>query len=308
MRALVTGATGFIGNQLVLELNRRGWEVVCVVRRPVKPRDGRIRCLQGDLVCPESLRFEDLGVPVDVLFHFAAQLPAQDVPASQYFTANAASTLELLELADKLDIRSVVYASSLALVGPPHHVPITEDTPPKPRHPYHLSKLCGEQCCEMARRVSGRHVSSLRISSPYGIGMPPNTVLARFAHQVLHSAEIKVFGNGSRAQNFVHVSDILTAAIQAIDTSKPGVYNIGGAETTTMLELANQLVRLVPSTRSNISLAGIPDPEEGIRWEVDTKRAATNLGYRPQVALEQGLMEYLGWLQSNTPAPCWWWS
>ncbi len=307
MRALVTGATGFIGRHLVLDLCRRGWNVLCVVRRPVQPLEASIRCVQGDLLEPSSLHFDDISGPVDVLFHFAAQLPANGVSVEQYLTANCTATSRLLDAAVHMKVKSVVYASSLPVIGAPQELPITEDHVTKPNHPYHRSKLCGEIACEKERRNSGQRITSLRVTSPYGPGMSAG-VLVRFVDRALRSEQIQWLGSGSRAQNFVHVSDVVDAALLAAETDTPGVYNIGGTETTTMQDLARLVVNTAGArgSVSQASSAGGIDPEEGYRWEVDISRAEACLGYRPKVLLEQGLQEYLQWAQSKAGAPRWW--
>ena len=307
MRALVTGATGFIGNHLVLELRRRGWDVVCMIRGTVQTQDSSVRCVHGDLLEPESLRFDDIQAgSVDALFHLAALLPSKDISLDRYMQANCRATSLLLQSADRLGIKSVVYASSLPIIGVPKHVPITEKHSANPQHPYHLSKLGGEMECEMARRKQGRRISSLRITSPYGPGMSANGVLARFVDRALKSENIQWLGSGSRAQNFVHVSDVVRATLLAAQTDSPGIYNVGGSETTSMQEFAKLVARLAPGSQSKLSAAGTRDPEEGCRWEVDLAHAATGLGYRPAVSLEQGLTEYIAWAQAEADVQRWW--
>jgi nucleoside-diphosphate-sugar epimerase len=306
MRALVTGATGFIGNLLVLELRRRGWDVVCMLRGASRAGAG-IQCVQGDLLQPESLCFSNIPKgSVDVLFHFAALLPSQESTPEQYLMANCLGTVRLLQTAVHLGINSLVYASSLPVIGKPEHLPITEDHPANPRHPYHLSKLCGEIACEMSRRTQGLRVSSLRITSPFGPGMSPNGVLAHFVRSALKSADIQWLGSGSRAQNFVHVSDVVMAAMLAAETDHPGIYNVGGNETTTMRELARMVAQLIPGTHSEMNAKGMSDPEEGCRWDVDLTRAASGLKYRPKISLELGLGEYIAWLRSGVGTVHWW--
>jgi len=306
MRALVTGATGFIGNPLVLELRRRGWDVVCVLRGASRPAPG-IQCVHGDLLQPESLCFHDIPTgSVDVLFHFAALLPSQESSPERYLLANCVGTVRLLQTAVQLGIKSVVYASSLPVIGTPKNLPITEDHPTNPRHPYHLSKLCGEMACEMSRRTQGLRVSCLRITSPFGPGMSPNSVLARFVDSALRSGNLQWLGSGSRAQNFVHVSDVVMAALLAAETDHPGIYNIGGNETTSMQELARTVARLTPGAHGELNSKGVSDPEEGCRWDVDLTRAASGLKYHPKISLELGLAEYIARLQLGVEMPNWW--
>ena len=307
MRALVTGATGFIGRYLVLELLRRRWSVVCLVRRPVEPSSPNVSCVVGDLLDPASLQFDDLAGSVDVVFHFAAQLPANEVSREQYMAANCRATTVILEAAARMSTKSFVYASSLPVIGVPHGLPITEDHTTKPIHPYHISKLCGETACETERRISGRRITSLRITSPYGPGMSAG-VLAHFVNRAIKSEQIQWMASGSRAQNFVHVSDVVEAAMLAAETNNPGIYNVGGNETTTMRDLALLVVRIASEngSTSQASSAGGNDPEEGYRWEVSLSQAESRLGYRPRLSLEQGVREYMQWMQSNGDAPRWW--
>ncbi len=305
MRALVTGATGFIGRHLVLELRRRGWDVVCAVRTCVNPSDPGIQCIHADLLHPSSFQLDDIAGSIDTLFHFAAQLPSKDIPAAQYLTANCLATARLLETSARSSIKSVVYASSLPVIGKPEQIPITEDHSTRPRHPYHLSKLCGEMACEMERRVTGRMITTLRITSPYGPGMS-SSVLARFVDRALSSEDVQWIASGSRAQNFVHVSDVVNATLLAAEKRTPGVYNVGGAETITMQDLARLVVRLAAGSGSKASSADGLDPEEEYRWEVDLGRSESCLGYRPKISLEQGLLDYIAWAKSKADAPSWW--
>jgi len=307
MRALVTGATGFVGRYLVLELRRRGWNVICLVRRQVEPVDPEIECVTADLSQPTDIPFLQLAVrPIDALFHFGALLPGKEISARQYLTVNSTATAHLLEIAANLDIKSVVYASSLPFIGRPEHLPINEDHSTKPMHPYHLSKLCGELACEMARRISGRSITSLRITSPYGPGMQSRVVLSRFVESTLRSKDIHWLGGGTRAQNFVHVRDVVRAALLATATQNPGVYNVGGRETTTMKELALLVTQLSPIKGCEATAAEGVDPEEGIRWEIDLTRAQAGLGYTPSIALPDGLADYIEWARSGARAPSWW--
>ena len=132
-----------------------------------------------------------------------------------------------------------------------------------------------------------------------------STVLARLVDHAVRSEALHWFGRGSRAQNFVHVSDIVNAALLAAETKASGVYNVGGAETTTMRELAELVSRLAGNEVPPFS-TGAVDPEEGVRWDVDLTRAANGLCYRPQISLEKGLEEYIAWVKSKAEAPQWW--
>lgn len=308
MRALITGATGFLGSRLVGELRARGWTLVCLVRRPVWCADEAIHCVRGDLEREDVGETELAAVaPVDVVFHLAAKMPDPRVAdAEAYVRTNGLATLRLLDLAWRLGAQRFVYASSISVIGVPDRVPVTEDQAPGPTNPYALGKLCGEQACELARRTQGRRVTSLRITSLYGVGMPAGTVLPGFVARALASEDLAWYGSGDRTQDFVHVDDVLQACIRATESDESGVYNIGGGCPVRMSDLARMIVALVPGSRSRAVPDGRPDPQEGIRWVVDIGRARRELGYDPQRSLAEGVREYVGAVRDGAAVRRWW--
>lgn len=307
MKAFVTGATGFIGSHLVHELCKQNFQVVCLVRNPVQSNNECITCIPFDLLHADLAinQIKSYMVKGDVLFHIAAVLPNVKTEAHHYLTANAVSSSYLAELAAEKEA-SFVYISSLPIIGKPEQVPIAEDHPLRPGDPYLCSKLCGEMVCEMIRRSRGSKISSLRISSPYGPGMNPETVLPKFIRQTLSSQEIHLFGTGRRTQNFIHVDDIISACLLAANTDQPAVYNIAGPSSISMHDLANLVVRLIPESKSNVSFSNMPDPQDDYRWEIDLTKAKKQLGYSPGVPIFEGLLSYISWVKSGKGYPKWW--
>jgi UDP-glucose 4-epimerase len=308
MRALVSGATGFLGNLLVLELRRLKWEVLCLVRKPVCAGDGGIRTVEVDLLHPDFPGGDAAGLgKVDAVFHLAAQLPDASVTDDAvYFRTNALGTARMLHLADELKASSFVYVSSIGLIGKPERLPVTEAHPVHIRHPYFGGKFAGELFCEMARKSEKRKIVSLRIASPYGPGMAPATVLPYFVGRALGSEDLLWFGSGQRTQNFIHSSDVVRACLFAAQTGQPGIYNVGGDRSINMRELASLIVELCPGCRSAVRAAGKPDPQEDERWELDLSRAKTGLGYSPAVPLREGLGDFIAFTRSKASARRWW--
>jgi len=305
----VTGATGFIGSNLVAALRHQGWAVVCVVRRPVKSHDPGIVCVTGDLLEVESMNYARSEVgEIDVLFHLGAMLPARE-PAferSLFLMANTFGAIRLLQTAINMGIPSIVYASGVSIIGKPEVIPITEDHPIHPVDPYQVSKLCAELYCQRVSQIEHKQIVSLRITSPYGQGMSPFTVLSRFAQQAIRSEDIFLYGTGNRRQNFVHVSDVVFACLLAAKAKLSGVYNVAGSASISMRELAELVVRLAPGSRSRVRSSGSPDPQDDYRWEVDLTRSESRLGYRPMLLFEEGLTQYIESLQSGARPNRWW--
>lgn len=302
MRVLVTGATGFIGSHLVRRLRELDWSVVCVTRSPLSFDDPDVVCINGDLKRPESLEVlkEKVG-PVDAVFHLAALLPTSGCAHEIYdfLKVNVIGTAALLNYFREWEPCVFVYASSLPVIGKPEILPITEEHPTKPTHPYHVSKLAAELLCEQTRMSESRKVVSLRITSAYGPGMPDSSVLPRFIELALASEDIKLYGSGSRTQNFVHVSDIVRACILAARGKASGVFNIGGTHSISMRELAQRIITMISGCSSQLVYLDTPDPQENYRWELDLKTSRQKLGYEPQVSLDHGLGEFIALKQTG---------
>jgi UDP-glucose 4-epimerase len=296
MRAVITGASGLIGRALVAELRRQGWQVDCLSRRPAGIREPGLAYHAADLNDPAALRAALHRIEgAATLFHLAALMPGHSPTPDDdaLIRGNAVSTLHLFEAALETGIAHVVYASGASVIGTPSQLPITETHPLAPRSVYAISKLGGELFAEYLRRSRGLPATSLRITSPYGPGMQPSSVLPRFAAAAVRGERLTWFGSGARSQNFVHVRDVARAMVLASTRRAAGVYNIGGAEGISMKGLAELLVELTPGSGSTAGAAGILDPQEEERWEVSLRRAADDLAYVPSVRLRDGLREYL---------------
>lgn len=301
---MVTGGTGFIGRHLVSRLREMGWSVVSVTRRKVTASDPGITCVYGDLSQPETLEYsrEEVG-PIDAVFHLAARMPtSRDIEETyDYLHDNVLGTTRLLLTFLRLEAAVFVYTSSISVIGQPLHSPVTEQHPTYPTHPYSVSKLSAELVCEQIRRSEHRSIASLRLTSPYGPGMPTNTVLPRFVQMAQASQDITLYGTGARTQNFLHVSDAVHACILSAQHHVSGIFNVGGPRDTSMKSLAELIVKLIPGSR--IAYPGIPDPQEDHRWAVDSRKAQQAFDYTPAVTLEAGLKDYL---DRRDDAPRWW--
>lgn len=287
-------------------LRQRGDDVVCVARRPVVSDDLGIQVIVDNLLQPAPPdKIKDHCGSLDVVFHLAAAMPDEPgISASDYLAANGHATTRYLETARALGATHFVYISSLSVLGEPVQWPITERTPVAPSTPYATSKLAGEMACEKARQDGMMAATSLRITSPYGSDMKPTTVLPRFVAQALRGETLHWFGTGRRAQDFVHVDDVVSACLLAGAANNPGVYNIGTGQPTAMRALAEMIATAVPGGKAVAD--GRPDPQEGMVWQVDVSSAKKSLGYEPKVTIEAGLLAYLNEIRNPHATPSWW--
>jgi UDP-glucose 4-epimerase len=293
-RVLVTGASGFIGRAVSSALLDAGCDVATLQRSAPARAPARMTAFSADLLALAALSDTLERIPpVSAIVHLAALLPNPRCNAADYLVANGAATAAVLEWGCRGGSEVFVYASSTSVLGVPAEFPITEAHPTRPVHPYAVGKLSGEISCEYAGRTSAMRTVSLRIGSPYGPGMPEVSVLPRFVRQALRGDPLAYHGTGAREQVFVHVRDVVSAIRSALDGRAGGIFNVTGAEPISMKRLAETIVRLSGGAPATVSAAGVPDPQEEMRWPVSLDRSARDLGYRPGISLEEGLTEYL---------------
>jgi UDP-glucose 4-epimerase len=304
MRAFVTGATGFVGRALTANLIAQGWDICCLVRKPVNPVSPRVTALVGDLAEPGQVSTcrTKFGA-IDAIFHLAAMMPAEGGPMDPRFVeVNAAATLRLLAEAETAEVPRFVYLSSISVIGEPKAVPISETHPLRPRHAYALGKLGGEQACALARE-RGLHATALRLSSPYGPDMPQGSVLPTLLSNALAGRPVRWHGSGIRSQDFVHVDDVAEACRLAAMTPNNGTFMLGSGVATTMRGLAMLIADLVPGAEAMPSSEA--DPQEGVAWQLDISAARAQLGYQPKIGLREGIA---GCISGRENAARQWWN
>lgn len=288
MAVIVTGSSGFIGGAICRALSDAGNDVIGLSRSGKELNHPRVRTLKWDILHPHGLVDIARTENCSAIFHFAAALPQTTTGSvAALVEANVLTTAHMLDVFDQTDATVFVYASSLPLIGRPLCLPIREDHPVVPETVYHASKYAGELCALAYGRRAQRRVIAFRISSPYGQGMRPTTVLPLFLLRAMRGEAIELHGSGERVQNFVHISDIAGACVAALDRGS-GCYNLAGTENISMKDLAAIALELSGKSKGTIRFSGNMDLQEGYRWEVDTTKLARDLGYVPRTSLREG--------------------
>ena len=286
MRALVTGGAGFIGSHLVDALVERGDEVTIVDDLSTGRRqfvNAGARLLEHDIRTP-------LAMDADVVFHLAAQADVGTSVERPAFDAevNVVGTVNVLEAARRAEARIVFSSTGGAIYGDVI-APASEDAARRPVSPYGIAKLAGEAYLEGWRRIHGSPAVALRFANVYGPRQSASLeggVIAIFLERLAAGEETVVFGDGEQTRDFVHVADVVRALLLAAGRDE-GVFNIGtGIETT-----VNRLHELCRSVVGSVAEPRHADPRAGDarRSVLDVSRAATELGWVPEIELEDGL-------------------
>ena len=257
-RALVTGATGFIGRHLVAQLAAEGWAVTCVLRSPLCP----VPSIPGSTTLElgpapwsvESLKQALEASGAEVVFHMAGTTRTAS-PADLYAinTGLAATLFDAVEAHARTPQLKplIVLAGSAAEYGEvaPDALPVAESQPCAPSTDYGISKYA-QTLVGLARAKRGLNVIVARIFNPIGPGMRDHLALASFAHQLRLGVAVLRVGDLDVERDFIDVSEAarLMAALAANpprrDEHNGIVWNICSGRAFNLRNLANELVRL----------------------------------------------------------------
>jgi nucleoside-diphosphate-sugar epimerase len=301
-KVLVTGCAGFIGSRLVERLLYDGTSVVGVdsltdyyAKETKKSNLRRFRDHPGFTFRRLDLSRDSLqGLlgDVDVVYHLAGQ---PGVRASfgagfpKYLRHNVEATQRLLESAIGQPLEAFVYASSSSVYGDAEEYPTPEDAPRRPRSPYGMTKVAAEELAGVYLRNHGVPVVGLRYFTVYGPAQRPDMAFARFIGQLLAGHRITVYGDGRQVRDFTYVDDVVRGTIAAGAKGTPGAtYNIGGGAPVELREAYTLLGEVLERPMDDV-LTLPAAPGDVLRTGADGTRAREELGFRPEIALVEGL-------------------
>ena len=313
MRALVTGAAGFVGSTLADALLARGDTVVGVdcftpyYERTVK--DGNLtgaRTFANFTLVDADLRTSDIAPlldGVDVVFHQAAQAGVRlswSDGFADYVGHNVLATQRLLEAVQAVrPAPRVVYGSSSSVYGNQDRYPVEESFLPKPFSPYGVTKLAAEHLCTLYAENWDVHTVSLRYFTVFGPRQRPDMSIHRLCEAAMSGAAFPRYGDGSQIREFTYVDDIVRANLLAADADvAPGTYiNISGGGEITLADLI-ELVGECNGSPVNVD-AQPKQPGDALRNGGSIARARQLLGWEPQVSLRDGVAQQLAWHRSR---------
>ncbi|MDB5245030.1 MAG: NDP-sugar epimerase [Parcubacteria group bacterium] len=266
---LVTGGEGFIGSRIV----------GLTEAQPYDLKSG------SDILNTQKLF--DVCEDVDGIFHCAAKIsvPESIEKPDEYYLHNVEGTKSVIEVAEKGN-RKIVFSSSAAVYGESDRV-VSENDSLHPLSPYAQNKIDGE---EMLRNSTTPNVI-LRYFNVYGPGQSAAYagVITTFIRAALKNEDLILFGDGEQIRDFVYVDDVARANIAAMESDVGGaeIFNIGSGTKTSIIELAQEIIRFTGSSSSIRHEA--PRSGDIVYSQADVSKAAELLGFRAEVSLEEGL-------------------
>ena len=292
----MTGGAGFIGSHVVDALLARGDEVHVLDDLSKGTRDNVAAGAElhvADIREPEAV-FD--AVRPEAVLHFAAQADVRfsvERPAVDA-EMNVFGTLQVLEAARRHDAQVVLASTGGAVYGDCDG-PATESTPRRPLSPYGTSKLAAEEYLATYNRLYGAGHVSLRFANVYGPRQAVHGeagVVAIFTGLLRDGGTPQIFGDGTQTRDYVYVADVARATLAALGHDG-GAFNVGTGLETSVLQLYDALARA----------SGVQRPAEHLparlgelrRSVLDVSLAARELGWTPEMTLDEGLTRTWEW-------------
>jgi UDP-glucose 4-epimerase len=295
-RVLITGGAGFIGSHLVRHFAGQADVTVLDDLRSGYARnlDGIIcRFVRGSILDAEALSNAMAGA--EEVYHLAAMIsvPESVAKPSECAELNTEGTRRVLAAAVAAGARKVVLASSAAIYGDNPTVPKLESMSPEPKSPYAETKLAGEHLLEAYREAHGLGTTSLRFFNVFGPRQDPRSAYAAavpiFIAKALRDEPIGIHGDGGQTRDFVHVTDIVGAlAYAGASADMAGTYNVGYGRSQSILELAQEILRL---TGSKSAIEHLPPRAGDVRHSLASTERLLSAGWKPKSSVRSGLAE-----------------
>lgn len=314
MRAVVTGAGGFIGGHLTEALLRFGFSVRALVRYNSRDDWGHLEYLKGgraaglevlaadvtDLRSVEAL----LG-HCDIVFHLAALIgiPYSYHAPGSYLNTNLMGTYNVLEACRRASPKRVIITSTSEVYGTARYTPIDEDHPLQAQSPYAASKIAADKLAESYFRSFGLPVVTLRPFNTFGPRQSARAVIPTVLTQALAGKSEILLGNLDPKRDWVFVDDTVRAFMLAAEAPKieGETIHFGTGAAFSVADMARRCLDVVGSTATIYSNGERKRPEDS---EVDVllcnpEKASRMLGWTPHISLDEGIAKTAQYIKDN---------
>lgn len=292
----MTGASGMVGRNLVSYFKEKGIDTL--------PTDLAGCEVSGDLLDRDFVFGELASLDFDAIVHMAAitEIKKTVEDPKLTFEVNCMGSLNMLELAHRKKVSRVLCTSSANVYGAPKTNPVTEETPFDPRVPYDYSKVILENMAMSFFKTKSLPVSLTRSWLLFGEYDQPTRATIRFIKACLKDEPMTLFNGGKDTTSPTHAVNFAKLALMVLqnDRAVGRSYNFGGERPVTIRELA-ETIKALTGSRSQLTLA---PPRTQLETEPQIsypsmERAKSELGYRHELTLEQGLRRTIEWVKKQ---------
>lgn len=305
MRFLVTGGAGFIGSNIVGRLVDKGYSVRVLDnfatgnRSNLEHVKGDVEIIEGDIRDFWTVVKATKGI--DYILHQAA-LPSVPRSIDNPLTTtevNINGTLNILEAARFNEVQRIVYASSSSVYGDSPEMPKSEEMKPRPKSPYAITKLAGEEYCMNFYELYGLETVALRYFNVFGPRQNPfsqySAVIPKFITMLKEGRNPTIWGDGETSRDFTYIDNVVDANILACEKKEAAghVINVACHSAYTLNDLVEKLNGIIGTDLSPVyGPEKIGDVKHSL---AKIEKASRILGYRPAVDFQDGLKKTVEW-------------
>ena len=324
MRILVTGATGFIGANLVERLLLREHEIFCLVRETStlkRLKKMNIAIVHGDLADKNSLKcLPDMNI--DAVFHLAGLMGAWGIPESEYWKINVNGTKNILDIFTQTGVKKFVYSSTAGVLGPLKKPPADENFPFNPSNIYEQTKAESEKIVLSYYYETGFPVTVVRPEFVYG----PKDMHTLGLFKAVKKGLFPIIGQGSSTLHPTYIDDLIQGFELCLGQQRAigKTYIIAGERYVTVKELVQKIATSlqtnmhsikIPIWLANVAAFTMESSARIFKYQppltrsrvkfftenrgCDISKAKKELGYRPLVSLDEGLRRTVEWYKEN---------
>lgn len=301
------GGGGFIGSAIADRLLLEGHIVTIFDRPRAQPyrafgEGGQVKWIHGDMLSRYDVEHAVDGA--DVVLHLVSTtIPKSSNEDPIYdVESNLIPALHLFRTLAERRIGKIVFISSGGTIyGHPSYIPIDEKHPTNPLVSYGITKLAIEKYLVMYQHIHGVKAISLRVSNPFGERQRMETgqgAVGVFLHRALRNLPIEIWGDGSVIRDYLYIGDVADAFAKAVRYDGPeSVFNIGSGTGTSLTELVRIIgKKLGREVRCEFKMGRAIDVPVNV---LDNSLAARELGWRPEIGLDEGIERTLNWMRMN---------
>lgn len=304
-KAVILGASGFIGVNLARKLAKEGFDLTCFAHRASENWPASARAILGDLVSPPSPLLQ--AMEGAIVFHLISSTrpTAKTEMAVAEIATNLMATVGLLETTQGAGCRWVFSSSGGTVYGETDAALVSEEHTNVPISSYGTVKLAIERYFSLYRTLHGTDFVVARISNPFGpfqSAAKGQGLIAALFERIGNGTPVEIWGDGKNVRDFVYIDDVTDALTVLGERGRPGeVYNVGSGVGTSVIELVTKISAIL---RVPAELVYAPARGVDVRRNVlDIQKIERELGWRPAHTLDEGVALTYRWRQSQSPIP-----
>tara|TARA_B100001964_G_C14130161_1_gene552481 strand:+ start:234 stop:1133 length:900 start_codon:yes stop_codon:yes gene_type:complete len=292
MNILITGGSGFLGNQIAKLLSKKNNIFIYDIKKNYK--EDKIKFIKGNIL-EKKLKKIITKFKINVLLHFAATLGVKNTENNPHkvLDINIKGTFNVLNSVKNSNVKKIIFASSSEVYGDRYKIDVTEDLLPSPKSLYAHSKIVGEELIKAYCKLYKIKINIIRFFNVCGISQRDDFVITRFAKQIKENKQVTIYGDGSQIRSFCHVKDASEAVKKLLNSKVSNeVFNIGNNNyPIKIIELAKKMIKK-SNKKIKIKKINFNKSDRSAKREIyfripNISKAKKLLNFNPKVSLNK---------------------